>query len=127
MIFSNQSRISFEPKSKLYPEWKQKLQAIAETVTSLIYEANLRLMSHLLSLPLPAKMTAFGSHVLECGIFTPKRWKSALKTVSLFYWLSDSGLTMFFVGDAAGRIMEHASGRPKDHGDTDRYPEILLS
>ena len=32
VIFSNQSRISFEPKAKLFPQWKQKLQAIAETV-----------------------------------------------------------------------------------------------
>ena len=33
VIFSNQSRISFDPKAKLFPQWKQKLQAIAETVT----------------------------------------------------------------------------------------------
>ena len=32
VVFSNQSRISFEPKAKLYPQWKQKLQAMAETV-----------------------------------------------------------------------------------------------
>ena len=32
VIFSNQSRLSFEPKSTLYPQWKQKLQAIAETL-----------------------------------------------------------------------------------------------
>jgi hypothetical protein len=33
----------------------------------------------------------------------------------------DSGLTMFFVGDAGGRIGGHATGRTADHGDTDRY------
>jgi hypothetical protein len=35
VIFSNQSRISFDPKAKLFPQWKQKLQAIAETVPAL--------------------------------------------------------------------------------------------
>ena len=35
VIFSNQSRISFEPNAKLYPQWKQKLQVIAETVIGL--------------------------------------------------------------------------------------------
>jgi hypothetical protein len=33
VLFSNQSRISFDSKAKLFPQWKQKLQAIAETVT----------------------------------------------------------------------------------------------
>jgi hypothetical protein len=28
---------------------------------------------------------------------------------------------MFFVGDAAGRVDEHPTGRKQDHGDTDRY------
>jgi hypothetical protein len=32
VIFSNQSRISFDATSKLYPQWKQKLQAMAEIV-----------------------------------------------------------------------------------------------
>ena len=36
VIFSNQSRISFEPKAKLFPQWKQKLQAMAETVCPLL-------------------------------------------------------------------------------------------
>jgi histidinol phosphatase-like enzyme len=31
-----------------------------------------------------------------------------------------SGVEMFFVGDAAGRIEGHATGRPKDFADTDR-------
>lgn len=32
VVFSNQSRITFDVKGKLFPQWKQKLQAIAETV-----------------------------------------------------------------------------------------------
>lgn len=32
VLFSNQSRITFDVKGKLFPQWKQKLQAIAETV-----------------------------------------------------------------------------------------------
>ena len=32
VIFSNQHGISFEPKAKMFPRWKQKLQAMAETV-----------------------------------------------------------------------------------------------
>ena len=38
--------------------------------------------------------------------------------------LVDVDLTMFFVGDAAGRISGHATSRAKDFADTDRYPEI---
>src|SRR5438045_147297 len=34
----------------------------------------------------------------------------------------DVGLTMFFVGDAAGRLAGHATSRVKDFADTDRYP-----
>jgi hypothetical protein len=33
----------------------------------------------------------------------------------------DVGLTMFFVGDAAGRMTGHPTSRAKDHADTDRY------
>ena len=37
VIFSNQSKISFEPKAKLFPQWKQKLQAMAETVCPTVF------------------------------------------------------------------------------------------
>jgi hypothetical protein len=34
--------------------------------------------------------------------------------------LIDLDLTMFFVGDAAGRMMGHATSQTKDFADTDR-------
>ena len=34
------------------------------------------------------------------------------------------GLTMFYVGDAAGRTGAHSTSRIKDHGDTDRYTPL---
>lgn len=33
---------------------------------------------------------------------------------------TDLGLTMFYVGDAAGRMVAQSTSRLKDHGDTDR-------
>lgn len=45
----------------------------------------------------------------------------SLKASTISYGGVDSDLTMFFVGDAAGRMMGHATGRAKDHADSDRY------
>lgn len=40
-----------------------------------------------------------------------------------------TGLEMFFVGDAGGRIAAHATSRAKDFADTDRYtrPHLHLT
>ena len=57
----------------------------------------------------------------------PKRWESALRMVYSCLQLSNVDVTMFFVGDAAGRMMGHATSRAKDHGDTDRYSQSPLN
>lgn len=45
----------------------------------------------------------------------------SLKDGKALYYFVNIGLTTFFVGDAAGRIEGHATGRAKDFADTDRY------
>ena len=56
-----------------------------------------------------------------------RKWESVLTMVSSHGNLVDIGVTMFFVGDAAGRIAGNATSRTADHGDSDRYVyEITL-
>ena len=121
VIFSNQSRISFDPKAKLYSQWKQKLQAIAETVPAFMDEsANCSWIFRSWYLLRPVKRTYFGNPESGCGTLTPRRLVLLRKMVKSRTDGVDVDLTMFFVGDAAGRMMGHATSRTKDFADTDR-------
>lgn len=71
------------------------------------------------------KKTYFGNPESGCGMFMPKRWLSLRKMVQYTKYVADVDLTMFFVGDAGGRMMGHATSRTKDFADTDRLSLTL--
>ena len=66
------------------------------------------------------KRTYFGNPESGCRMLTPRRLVLLRQMVSFCEDLIDLDLTMFFVGDAAGRMMGHATSRTKDFADTDR-------
>jgi hypothetical protein len=53
-------------------------------------------------------------------MLTPRKLVLLRQIVRFCEDLIDLDLTMFFVGDAAGRTMGHATSRTKDFADTDR-------
>jgi hypothetical protein len=66
------------------------------------------------------KRTCFGNPESECGMLTSRKLVLLRKMVQFFEDVVDLDLTMLYVGDAAGRMMGHATSRTKDFGDTDR-------
>ena len=53
-------------------------------------------------------------------MLTPRKLVLLRQIVRFCEDLIDLDLTMLFVGDAAGRMMGHATSRTKDFADTDR-------